>query len=209
MAETRTKKYKQYRNQIKKEAQINEKLKKKNKDVELTKKKVSKIDEDFFSYNNEQTFSSIYFVLPSTSNAIKDLKRFMEMLDIQSLDKEFTKMMGVSAAIDDIVKDNGLVNKKYFESDSAFSKIDNFNARVNNYQAELSNIALALRDNDNYENDIIHKIREKDEEQRSFFSLEPKAYEKTHAFKYSKQVFIGSLVLTVILLITLLILFFI
>ncbi len=209
MSETRTKKYKQYRSQIKKEASINEKLKKKNKDVELTKKKVSKIDEEFFQYNDEQTFSKIYFVLPYTSNKIKDIATFLDCLCIESLDKEFSKMMGVSAAIDDIVKDNGLVNKKYFDNDSAFSKIDSFNSKVKNFQTDLSNLTFALRENDNFENDIIHKIRERDDEQRPYFSLENKAYEKVTGWKYSKHFFICLVTITSLLFITLLILFFI
>ncbi len=116
MQESRTKKYKQYRNQIKKEASINEKLKRKNNDIEAIKKKVSKIDEDFFLYDEDQIFSSIYFVLPQISNKIKDVQTFLNLLEIESLGKEFDKMMGVGNTINEIIKDNGLINKKYFEN---------------------------------------------------------------------------------------------
>ncbi len=118
-------------------------------------------------------------------------------------------MMGVSAAIDDIVKDNGLVNKRYFDNDSAFSKIDSFNSKVKNFQTDLSNYTFALRENDNFENDIIHKIRERDDEQRSYFSLEPKSYDKVVGWKYSKYLFIGITVTTLLLFIILLVLVFI
>lgn len=209
MSETRTKKFKQYRSQIKKEASINEKLKRKNNDIEAIKKKVSKIDEDFFLYDEDQIFSSIYFVLPQISNKIKDVQTFLNLLEIESLGKEFDKMMGVGNTINEIIKDNGLINKKYFENDSTFSRMDNFNSSVKNFQQDLSNYNFSMRESENSENDIIHKIRERDEEQRPYFYIDRKPYEKSIGWKYSKSLFIGFLVSSVLLFITLIVLFFI
>ncbi len=207
--ETRVKKYKDYRNQIKKEEQNNKRIKKQNLEIEEVKERLKNIDSSLIdNIYNTSPYSYTYFVEPNILDELQELRKFLEFINIENLKKEWNSINSKNNIYENIIKDNGKINFDIFSSDETFKLINNVYLNLKEFRNELYESNSLLKENFNNENNLIHEMKSVSNA-RDFFSIKKEVKKIRKTNKFLKYIFYSVCAISICLLILLFVFIFI
>ncbi len=203
--ETRVKIYKKYRDQIQKEAEINNKLKYKNKDILLLEKKMLKAN---IQNDDNLLISNINSIKPKALNDIKKMNEFCDSIPINNISDDFKNIESNKGIIEHIIDKNGEINKFFLENNEQFNEIKDVIKTISKKEQSIDILNTNLKDNNNIENNWLHDMRSSNDIE-SLLDLKENSGNFNKKLGWLRYVFFSSIFLFILLFILIIIFLFI
>lgn len=203
--ETRVKIYKKYRDQIVREAELNNKLKHKDRDILSLEKKMLKVN---IPPEDDLIITSVNSIKPKALNDIKVMNEFCDLVPINDISDDFKSIETNKGIIEHIIDKNGEINKFFLENNDQFLKIKNILIELLNEEELIDPLYINLKDNNNYENNMIHEMKSSSDIQ-SFLDIKIKNKDYGKRNKFTKYAFFILISLTLAIFILVLVFLFI
>lgn len=203
--ETRVKIYKKYREQIKKEFEINEKLCQKNREIDSLEKKIEKYD-DFFI--EKTLMSNVNLIKPKLLSEIKNINEICDQINKNKIYDDLKTLEMKKGIIEHIIDKSGNVNVYFLNNNEQFGKMKNILKDINNFDMKMDNFNIILKDNSNIENNYIHELKSS-HGVNGFLDLKEEKYKIPSGFKFSYFIFLFIFTISLVLFILIMIFIFI
>lgn len=192
--ESRVKIYKKYREQIQKEADLNNKLKYKNKDILSIEKKMSRFN---ISNDDDLLISNVNSIKPKALLDIKKINEFCDSIPANNILDDFKNIEINNGIIEHIIDKDGEINKFFLENNDQFKEITTVIQNLYKKEHEIDILNTNLKDNNNTENNLIHEMKSSDDID-TFIGLSMNSSNFNRSFFWARYIFFGFIILFII-----------